>query len=97
MNTEMGMADIKMDTNMPPPMEVQTSEQNVEVEIEMEMKNDITDDVVCDPVLNQNQVRKVEPVSPKQKSKNQNQNLDRNLTNLSQQRKRGNLIVNLLV
>ena len=46
MNTEMGMPDIKMDTNMPPPpMEVQTSEQNVEVEIEMEMENDITDDV----------------------------------------------------
>ena len=99
MNTEMGWHRMKMDMDMPPPpMEVQISKQNVEVEIEMEMKNDITDDgpLPVDPIPNQNQVRKVEPVSPKQKSKNQNQDLDRNLTNLSQQRKRGQ-IVNLLV
>ena len=30
MNTEMGMPDIKMDTNMPPPMKFKHCEENVE-------------------------------------------------------------------
>ncbi len=45
-NTEMSMPDIKVETDLPsPPVEVQTTEQNVEVEIETEIQNDINDSV----------------------------------------------------
>ena len=65
-NTEMSLPEINTEMDLPPPpMEVQTTEQNVEVEIETEMQNDINDSVATD--------KPVEPTESKPASDDQSE------------------------